>query len=535
MLTLQFGDGDIHSSELLRLLGTEMNSHHLISTGFLEELMESKIFQGWYRLSLLDQPLVKWFHAFATVDELELNTSCQNLLRTLFSLLENSFHGLNVGFEKAFLDYLMSEEFKELYEKTLPLKVRGNRAGAIYLFETLKTIFEGWYYDDLTELIVTDSEDESDEHLDHETFTIMTQRMVGGAVPKLRFKFGSPMARTVINSMGFQQFMGEVDQHYIEKYVPPVLQHSDKGGLSLIKPAFFPFARELMKFCQDANSDKSIYKNRRDWISDGLTKIRKHETLLLLFKDVVLTLHGSVHPKLIRDIFKQTAEYTMWAFSKRTNRDKFNTEKCSSTDTSNVKFRTLMQTGSNPSGNKSRNEEKRKAKKRSLKVMMTAVIAKHAITESSDSGGSSSALSNLVSLSRSKEISSDIPSTESSPSNKIDTPSNRAITSKISQRTSPATVENNSESSADKPRKKARRTDDDFKAFYHDIHQDALAKIDQGTHKLGRLSIKVCCAIFFVSFGIFHRDTKISATEVRAILKTAIDSKLNWIQVACQE
>ena len=156
----------------------------------------------------------------------------------------------------------------------------------------------------------------------------------------------------------------------------------------------------------------------------------------------------------------------------------------------------------------------------------------HLSTESSDNGGSSSALSSSVSLSRSNEISSDIPSTESSPSNKIDTPSNRAITSKISQRTSPATVENNSESSAGRPRKKARRTDDDFKAFYHDIHQDALAKINQGTHKLGRLSIKVCCAILFVSFGIFHKDTKTSAKEVRAILKTAIDSKHNWRQVA---
>ena len=125
-----------------------------------------------YRLSLLDKPLVEWFHAFATVDEVELSTSCQNIWRNLFSLLEDSFHGLNVGFEKAFLDYLMSEEFKELYEKTLPLKVQGNQGGAIYLFETLKTIFEGWYYDALTELIVTDSEDESDEHLDHEKFSI---------------------------------------------------------------------------------------------------------------------------------------------------------------------------------------------------------------------------------------------------------------------------------------------------------------------------------------------------------------------------
>ena len=111
---------------------------------------------------------------------------------------------------------------------------------AIFLIDILKSIFEEWYYDALTELIVPDSEEESesDDYLDHESFIVMTQRMVGGAIPKLKLKFDCNDAVNVIDSIGFRQFLGDVDQDYINEFVPPVLQHSDKGGLSLIKPAF---------------------------------------------------------------------------------------------------------------------------------------------------------------------------------------------------------------------------------------------------------------------------------------------------------
>ena len=116
-----------------------MNSHHLNLISFLELLMENKIFQGWYRLGVFDVQMIKWFHSLVTVDELEFNTACQKILLTFFTLLENSFNNLNLGFEKAYLDYIMSDEFTELYEKTFLLKIRENRAGAIYLIDTLKS------------------------------------------------------------------------------------------------------------------------------------------------------------------------------------------------------------------------------------------------------------------------------------------------------------------------------------------------------------------------------------------------------------
>ena len=479
-----------------------MNSHHLNTITFLELLMENKIFQGWYRLSVLDEQMMKWFHSLVTVDNLEFNTACQNILRTFFTLLENSFHSLNLGFEKAYLDYMMSDEFTELYEKTLPLEIRGNRAGAIYLIDTLKTIFEDWYYDAFTNLIVPDCEEdsESDDYLDHESYTVMTQLMVGGAIPKLKLKFGCNDAVKIIDSMGFRQFSGEVGQEYINEYVPPVLQHLDRGGLTLIKPAFFPFARDLINFCVDANSEKSIYKNRNDWIKDGLAKVWVDKTLLSKFREVVITLHGpSMSEKLISGIYKRMASYATLAYSKYTNKKKFNAEKSSATDTSNVKFRTLVQTGSSPSGDKSKDKKKRRAKKRSLLKIMLAVNAKHAMSEQADNINSSNALTN--------------PSTNGN-----------------SQGNLPISAPNNNQTNLSQPRKKPRRTDSDFKSFYHDTHQDALAKLDTCTKSLSRLSLKFCCSILFVSFGIFHRDTKISAVDAKKELNRAIHSNPNWRQ-----
>ena len=53
-------------------------------------------------------------------------------------MLENLFHGFNDGFEKRFLDYLMSKIFEHFYQTILPASIQNNRGGAIYLVESLK-------------------------------------------------------------------------------------------------------------------------------------------------------------------------------------------------------------------------------------------------------------------------------------------------------------------------------------------------------------------------------------------------------------
>ena len=74
-----------------------------------------------------------------------------------------------------------------------------------------------------------------------------------------------------------------------------------------------------------------------------------------------------------------------------------------------------------------------------------------------------------------------------------------------------------------RPRKKPRRSDDNFKVSYHEIYLQAFAtRLNKGVDKL---SAKECCAILFVSHDIFHKDTKISRVDVREQLKVAIASK----------
>ena len=80
----RFGDGNLHESDLLRALGTEMHSHLLKSKSFLIALIDSEVFQGWFRLSMLDDAMVKWFHGFVAMDENEFDAVCQEILRKHF-------------------------------------------------------------------------------------------------------------------------------------------------------------------------------------------------------------------------------------------------------------------------------------------------------------------------------------------------------------------------------------------------------------------------------------------------------------------
>ena len=93
-------------------------------------------------------------------------------LCTLFTMLENSVRGFNNGFEKGFLDSLLSEHFEHFYERILPNKIQKNCGGAIYLVESHKSFFEQWYSDALTKLIVIDLGDDREDHLDAESFVL---------------------------------------------------------------------------------------------------------------------------------------------------------------------------------------------------------------------------------------------------------------------------------------------------------------------------------------------------------------------------
>jgi len=419
----------------------------------------------------------------------------------------------------------MSDEFKELYESKLPQQIQSNRAGAYYLVETLKTFLEEWYRDALVKLVVPDmDDDESDEHLDHESFLVQTQNFVGGSVPKLKKKFATPEALEVISSIGFRIFTGEVDQAYIDEFFPQILQHTNKGGKTLIRPAFIPFAKALMQFCQEANSKKSMYKNQREWISKGLTEVKEHKDLLSQFSQAVLTLHGQVDERLVFRMYRRMAEYTMRAYARWRKDREHNTNKTSSLDTSNVAFRTLIQTAAS---GKAKANKKKKQKKKSLQTMIAQVNAKHASgTDSNQSqGGANSSNDSSAAPPQSRD---QTPTPVPPTSQVIPPPSQTSHSSSANE--SSQSGPTNVSADSNRPRKKHKRTsDDDFKNDYRGLYQGAIGKI-MTAKSVGRMSTKNCCAILFVSFNVFHRDTKISAKDARAKLKSLIGANPNWKQ-----
>ena len=73
-------------------------------------------------------------------------------------------------------------------------------------------------------------------------------------------KIVNPYAKKLLMSMGFKRHTGNLDQDYIDTYVPTLLQHMDRGRLTLIKPAYFPYAKALMEFCQEVR--KQVVKKQ---------------------------------------------------------------------------------------------------------------------------------------------------------------------------------------------------------------------------------------------------------------------------------
>ena len=72
------------------------------------------------------------------------------------------------------------------------------------------------------------------------------------------------------------------------------------------------------------------------------------EVLITKLRDVIFASGIDIEDKMLRAIHKRAGEYVMRAYAKWVNNRVYNTEKSSALDTTNVKFRTLLQTGVSP-------------------------------------------------------------------------------------------------------------------------------------------------------------------------------------------
>jgi len=186
-------------------------------------------------------------------------------------MFESACYRLVSSPEKAFLNYLLSGDFVSLYETELPVSLRDNRQCAIYLVITLKTIFETWFADAVIELTNKPQENENDGStednkvdVDSPAFMVMVQNVVGGAVSKLSLnkKFVSKSAQELIKKMRLRSFEEKVTQEYMDKYVPQILQHNNRNGMSWIQEKFMPFSKDLMMECRVAANGRNGYNKQ---------------------------------------------------------------------------------------------------------------------------------------------------------------------------------------------------------------------------------------------------------------------------------
>ena len=304
-----------------------------------------------------------------------MNKICQGVLRTLFSKFEDSVHGTILSFERGYLDYIMSREFEEMYQQKLPISLQGNRKAALYLVDTLKSLFESWWYESVAKLTKPESENNSENAggINKEAVVIQTHSMVGGAMPKLKEKFRTNTeVLKVIETMYFQSSKdasASSDKEYVDKYLPQYIQHRDRGGYHLLRKEYIGWAINLMKSCLDLGSDESMNRKRRKWVKAALETLRDEDhELHSSFRQIVTSTNSSLGNHTVYAMYRRIVDYTMRAYAGFRNNMRNNPEKRLSQSLNNVKFRTLVQTGSKVS-----KVDKPKEKKKSECEMMTEV------------------------------------------------------------------------------------------------------------------------------------------------------------------
>ena len=372
----RFGDEvAIHKAQLTEVLATKMNESPIEYSSFRRELLNHESFQNWFRLSAHNSSRNKWFEEFAKGGDDEIDAICQGVLRKIFSIMKDVVYCSTISFERGFFDYLLGEGFKELIEQRLPQKLRGSRPCAIYLVETLKCMFERWYYDALSDLIPNKlrcDDVDVDDILDKETLLVHVHNIVGAVIPDLKKKWSRhEKACDLVHSMAFRTFKDEIDTDYYDEYVPEYVRHRNKGGVSLVSKRFIHWAMDLMKLCMNRNTDQSMNQQRSGYIKGGFDELKNKEgPLYSKFRAIALTFDITLNDSNIYEIYERTALFTMRTYSKFRNNKRFNKEKSSRDDMGNIKFRTLVQTGS-----KVTKKKKSKEKKKPFSVMMANMNA----------------------------------------------------------------------------------------------------------------------------------------------------------------
>ena len=513
--------------------------------------MKNEHWIGWFRLSTKSDTRSSWFHKTLTTDPDEFDKCCQLIMRKIFTMFESACHNLTSSPERAYLDFLLGEDFKQLYEKELPECLRDNRHCAIYLVDSLKTIFEAWFADAVIDLKKQNLQLEgkaSDEDqivdVSSDECIMMTQNVVGSIFSKMRSNknFVSEGAQKLIERMRFRLFKEKASETYLEKYYPPLLRHTNRGGHSLIREPFFPVTQELMKICVEAASERHRYKQQQHWISNGLTSVRTDQALLSQFKEVVLTELGSDYckrySKLIKATWQRIVEGSMRGLAKYINNKDFGNKKVNSTN--HVTFRNQVDCGAKTADSDKPKKKAANEKKRSFPTMLRELTpaANDIATSQSDNA--------VTSASTSTSNPTGPASLATGGSNEIAAPPSDNVLIGASASSSnttdpaPSTAEGavrettpDAECQPPPAKKKRtrnrRRSKEEIKAGWVSVHGDALSQLDKKGN-VGGVKKEYICSILWVSFGKYCPQSTTSLSDLKKELTDAIAKDPDWRQ-----
>lgn len=348
----------IFESTIMNNVAEIMNTH-IPKRGFIQILIREESFQQWFLLSIESSERMQWFSELSTVDSKQFDSSCRSILFTLFSMMERAiWKDTNNSFEVLFRNYLIKEkDFCELYEQSFPtMGLTSSRHCALYLVESIKTIFDRCVYKTIIESTKTTS-----QQLDIDTtsplFLTDVQKMVGGGIRAAKLKFlpdkamqshRSQQSQMLTKLFELSHFKHDVKQQIAtdyKKYYPSRIKYSNMGGLYLIEQQFIPWAITLLKFIIQGyhREGKQDHKNI---IANHLMDLRKDTTIINQFKQILKeTSDVTFDLTLVEKIHLRIAEFTFRAYTKRNHNDKYNPIKTMASDKTNLAFRTEVQTG----------------------------------------------------------------------------------------------------------------------------------------------------------------------------------------------
>ena len=256
------------------------------------------------------------------------------------------------SFEKLFRDYFLETDgemngFNGLILSGLPAELRNNRACDIYLVHSSKQFFGDWLYAAVIEMVNSSRPKAAGETVDVtcNIFIEAMQKMVGEGLRAAKNQFAPKEEGDLLEALTFSHDgISEMPAGY-EKYNPEGLQFCNMGGLHLIPSPFMPWSVELFRFIVDSYKKENIMENRGEYIATSLSKLRKNDTIVAAFKQIIRDENIITDEAIAEKIHLRIAEFAFRAYTKQKNNREFNKIKTLASDMTNVSFCTSVQTG----------------------------------------------------------------------------------------------------------------------------------------------------------------------------------------------